>query len=111
MTHPTLSPTIDALHEVVNLDGVYVLDAYGEPAFFELPQPFLGELNALVGWVAVRVVELLRKRGLWLDSEKIDAMAEENPMLSHLAQASMRGTLAFGNFTRPVRLQARAAAR
>lgn len=88
------------------LDGVYVLDAFGEPAFFELPQPTLGELTALVGRVAARVVELLRKRGIWQDAEEEDAMAEENPMLSRLAQASMHGTLAFGNgFTRPVRLQ------
>ena len=88
------------------LDGVYVLDAFGETAFFELAQPSLGELIALVGRVAARVVELLRKRGIWLDAEGEDALMEENPMLSHLAQASMRGTLAFGNgFTRPVRLQ------
>ena len=88
------------------LDGLYVLDAFGEPAFFELPQPTVGELNALVGQMASRVVELLRKRGLWVDVEAEDALAEENPMLAHLAQASTRGTLAFGNgFTRPVRLQ------
>ena len=83
-----------------------MLDAFGEPAFFELPQPTVGELNALVGQMASRVVELLRKRGLWVDVEAEDALAEENPMLAHLAQASTRGTLAFGNgFTRPVRLQ------
>jgi hypothetical protein len=69
------------------LDGVYVPDAFGEPTFFGLPQPTLGEWIALVGKVAARVVELLRKRGIWLD-----ALTEENPMLSHLAWASMRGT-------------------
>ena len=56
--------------------------------------------------MAARVVELPRKRGTWLDTEGEDALTEENPMLSHLAQASMRGTLAFGNgFTPPMRLQ------
>jgi len=53
------------------------------------------------GGAAHRIVELLRKRGIWLDAEGEDVLTEENPMLSHLAQASMRGTLAFGNgFTR-----------
>jgi hypothetical protein len=87
------------------LDGVYVLDAFGNPAFFELPQPTLADLNGLAGRIANRVVELLRKRGIWLDAEDEDAVAEENPMLSHLVKAAMRGTLAFGDgFKRPVRL-------
>lgn len=30
-----------------------------------------------------------------MDVEAEEALAEENPMLAHLAQASMRGTLAF----------------
>jgi hypothetical protein len=55
--------------------------------------------------VATRVVDLLRKRGIWLDAEDEDSVAEEHPMLAHLAQSSMRGRLAFGDgVRRPVRL-------
>ena len=88
------------------LDGVYVLDAFDEPAFFELPPPTLAELHPLAHRVAIRVVDLLRKRGIWLHAKDDEFVAEENPTLAHLAQASMCGRLAFANGSRhPVRLK------
>jgi hypothetical protein len=41
------------------------LDAFDEPTFFELPPPTLADLNTLALRVATRIVDLLRKRGIW----------------------------------------------
>ncbi len=88
-------------------DGVYLLDAFGQPAFFELPAPTLAELNHLAVRIAAAVMALLQRRGIWLgEVDDEDPVALRNPALAGMARASIAGNLVFGKAgTKPVRLQ------
>lgn len=90
------------------LDGVYARDAFGGPAFIELPPPTLDDLNRVVARIAKAVLALLRRRGLWLENlnEGEDPIARRHGALSDMAQASITGTLVFGRAgAKPVRLR------
>lgn len=91
----------------LHFDGVYVLDAFGQPTFFELPAPTLEDLNQLAGRIAAAVLDLLQKRGIWLeDADEEDPVALRNPALAGMARASIAGNLVFGKAgAKPVRLQ------
>jgi len=78
------------------LAGVYVLDAFGAPAFFELPPPTLADLNLVIARIAASVLAVLQRKGIWLEDTDDDPVAERNPSLATLAQAAIRGTLVFG---------------
>ena len=90
------------------LDGVFVVDAFGNPAFMELAPPNLEDLHRLAGRIAEAVLALLRRRGIWLDDldETEDPVAQRSESLAGMAKASISGTLVFHSAgVKPVRLQ------
>ncbi len=90
------------------LDGVYVLDAFGHPAFEQLKPPTLDDLNHLAARIAQAVLDLLRRRRIWLDDldGDEDPVAQRSSSLAGMARASIAGTLVFGHAgAKPVRLQ------
>ena len=68
--------------------------------FRTLRPPTRAEVDALSWTVCERTVDLLRRQGKWLDDANgegtQDTLADKEPLLSSLAQASIRGTLLFG---------------
>jgi hypothetical protein len=100
------------LHALVT-DGVWVQsDPQKKPRFHALREPSKTEI-ASVAWITCeRTIKLLRKRGLWSDADSSDDhLAQEQPLLACLAQASIAGVLAMGPNAgqRPMRLFGRAA--
>jgi hypothetical protein len=90
------------------LDGVFVVDAFGNPAFVELAPPSLADLHRVAARIAEAVLALLRRRRIWLDDqdESEDPVAQRSESLAGMATASISGTLAFGSAgAKPVRLQ------
>jgi hypothetical protein len=84
------------LHSLIT-DGVYVLDDQGRPIFWVLPEPTRDDLNRLASQICDQVMDLLRLRGLWSDTnDSNDSDDLVDPLMGHLANASMTGTLAFG---------------
>ena len=51
-------------------DGVYVLDEEGRPVFWALPEPTREELDTLAARICEEVLDLLRRRGIWSDSDE-----------------------------------------
>jgi hypothetical protein len=87
------------------LDGVYILDAFGEPEFRELPQPKLAELHELAGRSAQAILDLLRRRRIWVDDLE-EGEDSVDSGLAPLARASIHGHLLMGRAgERPVRLR------
>ena len=90
------------------LDGVFVVDAFGHPAFMDLPPPSLADLNRVAARIAEAVLALLRRRRIWLDDldEDEDPVAQRSESLAGMAKASISGTLVFGSAgAKPVRLK------
>jgi hypothetical protein len=90
------------------LDGVFVVDAFGHPAFMELAPPSLEDLHKVAGRIAEAVLALLRRRRIWLDDldESDDPVAQRSESLAGMAKASISGTLVFGSAgAKPVRLK------
>jgi hypothetical protein len=90
------------------MDGVFVTDAFGQPAFQSLAPPTLDDLHRVAARIAAAVLALLRRRGVWLDDldGDEDPVAGRNASLAGLARASIAGTLVFGKAgAKPVRLQ------
>lgn len=87
------------LHALMT-DGVYVLDDQGRPIFWVLPEPSREDLDHLAAQLCDEVMELLRRRGFWSDSDdgndSHDNEDPVDPLMGQLARASMTGTLAFG---------------
>jgi len=86
---------------VAAADGVWVLEPGAkEPVFRALRPPTRAEVAAVSWTVCERTVDLLRKQGKWQGDanaeEPLDTLADKEPLLSSLAQASLRGTLLFG---------------
>ena len=86
---------------VVAADGVWALEPGAkEPIFRALRPPTRAEVDAVSWTVCERTVDLLRRQGKWLDDANgegtQDTLADKEPLLSSLAQASIRGTLLFG---------------
>ena len=80
------------------LDGVYIEDGGGEaPRFVETPPPTDAEIKQLVETVAARTIRLLVRRGL-LDETSCaaDPLAEDEPAMADLLQASAMGNVATG---------------
>ena len=80
------------------LDGVYVGDGMSEtPLFVETPTPTDGEVKRLVETIAGRVLRLLARHGvLGDDVASLDRLAEEEPVLAGLLQASVMDTAVTG---------------
>jgi hypothetical protein len=80
------------------LDGVYVGDGMSEtPLFVETPTPTDGEIKKLVETIAGRVIRLLARRGVLGDDVAApDRLAEEEPLLAGLLQASVMDTAVTG---------------
>ena len=90
------------------LDGVFVVDAFGHPAFMELAPPSLEDLHRVAARIAEAVLALLRRRHIWLDelNEPEDPVAQRSESLAGMAKASISGTLVFGSAgAKPVRLK------
>jgi hypothetical protein len=90
------------------LDGVFVVDAFGHPAFMELAPPTMEDLHRVAARIAAAVLALLRHRHIWLDDldEAEDPVAQRSESLAGMAKASISGTLVFGSSgAKPVRLQ------
>jgi len=86
------SPHLHALFA----DGVFV-EHEGTVRFRVLASPTIGELNAISWTIYGRTLARLRERGLWLDAEPgNDSLAANQPLLASLANASLSGTLLFG---------------
>jgi hypothetical protein len=82
----------------VATDGVFLLDPDGKPSFRALPAPTDKEIAAVVERTMKAVLLILAKRGLWVEEEAAgdDALAQEEPALSAIASASVRGIIALG---------------
>ena len=103
LAHPGLLVVIQRFGSGLNLnvhlhalgtDGVYVLDDEGRPVFWALPEPTREELDQLAARICEEVLDLLRRRGLWSETDENEDPVD--PLLGQLARASMTGTLAFG---------------
>lgn len=103
LAHPGLLVVIQRFGSGLNLnvhlhalgtDGVYVLDDEGRPVFWVLPEPTHEELDQLAARICEEILDLLRRRGIWSDTEENEDPVD--PLLGQLARASMTGTLAFG---------------
>ncbi len=81
------------------LDGVFVVDRFGNPAFMELAPPSLADLHRIAARIAEAVLALLRRRRIWLDEleEAEDPVAQRSESLAGMAKASISGTLVFGS--------------
>ena len=78
--------------------------------FWALPEPTREELDTLAARICEEVLDLLRRRGIWSDTDENEDPVD--PLLGQLARASMTGTLAFGPAgSRVVTLGSPAAAR
>ena len=83
-------------HSVV-ADGVYVRDVSGKLVFRALPKPSKAEVMSVAWKTCERVCKLLRKRGIWFDSEPSeDPFGQREPGLSACASASLQGVLLLG---------------
>jgi hypothetical protein len=90
------------------LDGVYVLDAFGNPTFCELQPPSLDDLNHLAARIAKAVLKLLGRKRIWFEDpdEDEDPVAQTSSSLASMARASISGSLVFGSAgAKPVRLR------
>jgi hypothetical protein len=80
------------------LDGVFAEDATGTLVFHPAPPPTSEALDALLATIA-RHIERLIRRGVWTEHAEPaadDPWAEEAPVLTGLAAASVQGQLALG---------------
>jgi hypothetical protein len=84
-------------HSLV-LDGVYYLDDTRLVRFHKLAPPSDTEVLQLTERIARRVVRLLERRGLGLDTtqEEADPLAEEEPLLAQLYSDSVQGRISAG---------------
>jgi len=78
------------------LDGVFALAADGTLAFHPAPPPTATELRRVAASVRRRIGRLLARRGLDLDADVVDPLAEESVALAGLTQAAVRGRAALG---------------
>jgi hypothetical protein len=78
------------------LDGVFALAADGTLVFHPAPPPTEVELRRVAANVRRRIGRLLARRGLELDADVTDPLAEESLALAGLSQAAVRGRAALG---------------
>ncbi len=82
-------------HTVV-IDGVFAPTADGALAFHPAAPPTPDALRRVVARVRRRVVKVLAARGIDLDGDAVDPLAEESLALAGLGQAAVRGRAALG---------------
>ena len=86
-------------HSLVS-DGVFVRDEPDGPlTFHELPPPSDDEVTAVAWETCRRTRDILIRAGRWVDDENRaneDPLAEREPALASLYQASVRGVLSLG---------------
>jgi hypothetical protein len=80
------------IHSLI-IDGIYAADDENKPQFQVLPAPDEEEIARLTELLAVRIRDLLRRRGMGPDSdpEEADPLARDQPWLASVYAASVRG--------------------
>jgi Putative transposase/Transposase zinc-binding domain len=84
------------------VQGVFANDGSGGVRFLPLPAPSDREVERLLVVVRRRIVRLARRHGIDLDGDggvevdRIDALADESPVLAGMAGASVAGRAALG---------------
>lgn len=78
------------------IDGVIAEDDAGRQRLHPMPPPSDEDVGRLLAQIRRRVLRLLERRGISLDEDSADTLAEESPALAGLAAASVRGCAAFG---------------
>ena len=81
---------------ILMLDGVYVPHPdSGQPTFVAVDPPTDEQVQRLVEQAAVRLIDLLERRGVRDDSQT-DALSDQEPVLAGLTAVSIQGTVATG---------------
>ena len=80
------------------LDGVYLEDGNGEPVFQRVGPPTDAEVARVAKCFHQRVTRLMEQRGLGprTDSEEVDLLMLDEPLLAELYSASITGRVATG---------------
>jgi len=80
------------------LDGLYIDDSKGNPAFRRVGPPTDAEVSRVAERVHRRVMRLMEQRGLGpqADPEEADALRRNEPLLAELYSASILGRVATG---------------
>lgn len=77
------------------IDGVF-MDRDGRPEFVHVLPPTDAEIVMLVSRINLRVSRCLRKRGYELEDFSEDPFAHEQPVLAHIAGASIQSRIGLG---------------
>jgi hypothetical protein len=81
---------------VLQLDGVYTYDDDDDrPLFVPSPEICDEDVKAIVETTSHRVIRLLARRGI-LDSDLLDPLASDSPVLAGVTAASVQGMIATG---------------
>lgn len=80
------------------IDGVYIVEN-GEPNFIPVFPPTDEEMMTLVARINLRVTRFLYKKGYALDDFSEDPFAHEQPVLAHIAGASVKSRIGLGERT------------
>jgi hypothetical protein len=78
------------------LDGVFALAADGTLVFHPAAPPTTAELQRVAASVRRRIGRLLLRRGIELDADVADPLADESVALAGLSQAAVQGRSALG---------------
>lgn len=78
------------------LDGAFVVED-GEPHFIPVFPPTDEEVMTLVNRINLRVSRYLRKKGYELNDFSEDPFAHEQPVLAHIAGASVKSKIGLGS--------------
>ena len=89
---------LDPHVHLMALDGIYIEDGDGEPAFQRVGPPTDAEVARVAKRVHRRVTRLMEQRGLGLpaDPEEADLFLLDEPLLAELYSASITGRVATG---------------
>jgi hypothetical protein len=79
------------------LDGTFSRSADWSLIFHEAPMPKQQDITVLCSVVRMRVLELLKKRGLLGDEAELDPFADAEPLLASISGASLTSTIATGH--------------
>jgi len=78
------------------LDGAYSQAGNGAPVFHPAEEPTDDDVRHVVETTAYRVIRLLERRGI-LDSDGLDPLADESPVLAGMTAASVQGLVTTGD--------------
>jgi hypothetical protein len=79
------------------LDGTFSRSADWSLIFHEAPMPKQQDITVLCSVVRMRVLELLKKRGLLGAEAELDPFADAEPLLASISGASLTSTIATGH--------------